>query len=80
MFEVHSQVKIQVWEKDWSQQVKIMQVHNGTGSGVWRSECPLSACHTRHKCHMETSNNSVKYRGNMIDDTLVLSVIGVYVN
>ena len=34
----------------------------GTGSGVRRSKRPLSACHTRRKCSMDTSQNSVKGR------------------
>ena len=34
----------------------------GTGPGVRRSKCPLSACYTRRKCSMETSQNSVKGR------------------
>ena len=45
--------KRQVLEKDWSQQVEHMQVSNG-------SERPLSAYHTRRKCSMEASSNSVK--------------------
>ena len=32
----------------------------GTGPGVRRSKHPLSACHTRRKCSMETTQNSVK--------------------
>ena len=32
----------------------------GTGPGVRRSKNPLSACHTRRKCSMETTQNSVK--------------------
>ena len=34
----------------------------GTGPGVRRSKRPLSACHTRSKCSMETTQNSVKGR------------------
>ena len=34
----------------------------GTGPGVWWSKSPLSACHTRRKCSMETTQNSVKCR------------------
>ena len=60
MFEVNSPEKIQVREKDWSQQVEHMQVPNGTGPGVRRSKRPLSACYTRRKCSMETSHKSVK--------------------
>ena len=45
-----------------SQQVEHMQVPKGTGPGVRRSKRPLSACHTRHKCSMETTQNSVKGR------------------
>ena len=32
----------------------------GTGPGVRRSKRPLSACHNRRKCSMETYQNSVK--------------------
>ena len=32
----------------------------GAGPGVRRSKRPLSACHTRRKCSMETTQNSVK--------------------
>ena len=32
----------------------------GTGQGVRRSNRSLSACHTRRKCSLETSYNSVK--------------------
>ena len=32
----------------------------GTGPSVLRSKRPLSACHTRRKCSMETTQNSVK--------------------
>ena len=39
---------------------KKMQVPKGTGPGVRRSKRPLSACHTRRKCCMETTQNSVK--------------------
>ena len=62
MFEVKSPEKIQVREKDWSQQVEHMQVPNGTGPGVRRSKRPLSACYTRRKCSMETSHKSVEGR------------------
>ena len=34
----------------------------GTGPGVRRSKRPLSACHTRRKCSMLTTQNSVKGR------------------
>ena len=34
----------------------------GTGPGVRRTKRPLSACHTRRKCSMETTQNSLKGR------------------
>ena len=34
----------------------------GTAPGVRSSKRPLSACHTRHKCSMKTTQNSVKGR------------------
>ena len=48
IFEVHIPEKErQVREKDGSQQIEhtSMQIKNGTGPGVQRSELPLSACH-----------------------------------
>ena len=39
-----------------------MQVPKETEPGVRRSKRPLSACHTRCKCSMETTQNSVKGR------------------
>ena len=43
------------WENDWSQQIEHTQVQSGTVPGGWRSKCPIMACSTRCKCHMETS-------------------------
>ena len=60
MFEVNSRKKIQVREKDLSQQVEQMQVPNGKGPGVRRSKRLLSACYTHGKCSTETSYKSVK--------------------
>ena len=37
----------------------------GTGPGVRRSKRPLSACHTRRKCSMETTQISVKGQKNI---------------
>ena len=63
MFEKNSPEKLrQVREKDWYQQGKQMQVQNGTGPGVRRSKCPLSACFTRRKCSMETTHKLGKGR------------------
>ena len=42
-----------------------MHVPNGTGPGVRRSKRSLSACYTRRKCSMETSNKSVKGWGSV---------------
>ena len=42
--------KLQVREKNWSQQVEHLQVPFGTGPGVRRSKRPLSACYNRRKC------------------------------
>ena len=47
-------------ENYWSQRVEHMQVPNGTGPDVRRSERPLLACPTRRKCYMEATRNSVK--------------------
>ena len=38
----------------------IMQVPNGTGTDVRRNKRPLSACHTRRNCFMETFHNSIE--------------------
>ena len=45
--------KDKFWKKDWLQKVEYMQVLNC-------SERPLSVYHTRRKCCMEASSNSVK--------------------
>ena len=39
-----------------------LQIPNGTGPGVRRSRRSLLACHTRCKCSMETTHNSVKVK------------------
>ena len=57
-----SRKKIQVREKNWSQQVENMQVPDGTGPGVRNSKRPLSACFIRRKCSMETSHKSIEGR------------------
>ena len=44
--------------------------HMGTEPGVRRDKRSLLACHTRYKCSMETTRNSVKVM------TLVESLIG----
>ena len=62
MFEVNIPEKIQVREKDWSQQVEHMQVTNGMGQGIRRSKPSLSAWYTRRKYSMETPQKSVKGR------------------
>ena len=58
MFEVHSPDKqLQDRVKDWSRQVKHMQIPNGTGLGARRSK--RSPVNTRRKYSMETTNHSV---------------------
>ena len=42
------------------QQKNICKSKTGRGPGVRRSKRPLSACHTRRKCSMETTQNLVK--------------------
>ena len=58
----HKKVKIDKVPRD-IRQVKHMQVPNGTRPGVRRSKRPLSACHTRRKCSLETYRNSVRWIG-----------------
>ena len=62
MFEVKSPEKIQVREKGLSQHVEYMQVPNGTGQGIFKSKCLLSACYTCRKYSMQTYHKSVKGR------------------
>ena len=58
-----SQVKTgQVWEI-WSQQLDHKQVlKRGTEPGVRKGQRSLLACHTRCKCSIETTRNSVKVK------------------
>ena len=68
-----------------SQQVEHLQVRNMIRSGVWRSVCPLPACHGRCKCSSEKplefgkkvssstkSSKSAKFYGRLL---LILSVL-----
>ena len=59
---MNSPVKMQVREKDWSQQLEHMQVPNWTVPCVRTSKRPLSACYTRRICSMGTSHKSVEGR------------------
>ena len=44
----------------WPQQVEKMQVQKEERPGIRRSKRSLVACHTRCRCFMETTRNSVK--------------------
>ena len=53
-----------------------LQIPYGTGPGVRRSKRSLLACHTRCKCSMETTRNSVKVKVGIKVMKLVESLIG----
>ena len=63
IFEEHSPEKIrQVRKKVLVSTSRTYASPKGTGPGVRRSKGPLAACHTRRKCSIETTQNSVKGR------------------
>ena len=45
------------FRRDWSRHKNTCKSQSGTGPGVRRSKRPLSACHTRCICSMETLHN-----------------------
>ena len=51
----------------------------GTEPGVRSGKCSLLACHTRCKCSMETTRNSVKVKVGIKVMKLVESLIGLVV-
>ena len=61
----------------WSQQLEHYQVPKwGTEPGVRKDKHSLLACHTRCKCSMETTRNSVKVKVGIKVMKLVESLIG----
>ena len=50
----NSKVRIQ-FRRDWSRHQNTCNSQSGTGPGVRRSKLPLSACHNRCRCAMETN-------------------------
>ena len=63
VFEVKSRVKTWQVRGIWSQQLEHWQVPKwGTEPGVRKGKRSLLASHTRCKCSMETTHNSVKVK------------------
>ena len=62
VFKVKSREKTWPVQENWSQQSEIKQVPKGTKQGVWNGKRYLLAWHTRCKCPMETTRNSVKVK------------------
>ena len=63
VFYVKSRVKTWQVRRIWSQQFEHKQVPKlGTEPGVRKGKLSLLACHTRCKCSIETTRNSVKFK------------------
>ena len=77
VFKVKSRVKIWQVRGIWSQQFEHKQVpKKGTEPGVRKGRRSLPASHTRCKCSMETTHNSVKVNLGIKVMKLVESLIG----
>ena len=77
VFKVKNQVKTWQVRGIWSQQLEHKQIQKrGTEPGVLKSKPSLLACHTRCKCSIETTNNSVKVKCGIKVMKLVESLIG----
>ena len=77
VFEVKSRVKTWQVRGIWSQQLEHKQVPKwGTEPGVRKGKRSLLASHTRCKCSMETTHNSVKVKFGIKVMKLVESLIG----
>ena len=77
VFEVKSRVKTWQVRGIWSQQLEHLQVPKwGTEPGVRKGKRSLLASHTRCKCSMETTHNSVKVKLGIKVMKLVESLIG----
>ena len=77
VFEVKSRVKTWQVRGIWSQQLEHKQVPKwGTEPGVRKGKRSLLASHTRCKCSMETTHNSVKVKLGIKFMKLVESLIG----
>ena len=77
VFEVKSRVKTWQVRGIWSQQLEHWQVPKwGTEPGVQKGKRSLLASHTRCKCSMETTHNSVKVKLGLKVMKLVESLIG----
>ena len=71
--------RVKTWQVRgvWSQQFEHKQVPKwGTEPGVRKGKRSLLACHTRCKCSMETTRNSVKVKVGIKVIKLVESLIG----
>ena len=77
VFKVKSRVKTWQVRGIWFQQLERKQVpKRGTEPGVRKGKRSLLACHTRCKCSMETTHNSVKVKFGIKVIKLVESLIG----
>ena len=71
--------RVKTWQVRgiWSQQLEHKQVPKwGTEPGVLKGKRSLLACHTRYKCSMETTHNSVKVKVGIKVMKLVERLIG----
>ena len=72
-----SRVKTRQVQENWSQQLEHRQVpKRGTEPDVRKGKRSLLACHTRCKCSMETTCNSLKVKLGLMVMQLVESLIG----
>ena len=72
--------RVKTWQVQgiWSQQLEHKQFSKrGTEPGVWKNKRTLLASHTRCKCSMETTHNSVKVKLGIKVLKLVESQIGL---
>ena len=74
---MNSQEKVRRVRENCSQQLEHKQVlKGGTEPGVRKSKRSLLTCHTRCKCSMETTRNSVKVKLGIKVMKLAKSLIG----
>ena len=77
VFKEKSRVKTWQLRRIWSQQLEHKQVSKrGTEPGVQKGKRTLIACHTRCKCSMETTHNSMKVKLGIKVIKLMESLIG----
>ena len=79
IYKVKSREKTRRVRENWSQQLEHKQVTKWAEPGVWKGKRSLLACHTRCKCSVKTTRNSMKVKpGNKVIK-LVKSLIGIEV-